>query len=87
MDVLLSRLEHLPSRKWGLHETVLCQELGIKAQENLSVRKQLGNLLTALERGGWGSKKDKNWTKTNCDIMDLRAANISNSFVETRSRL
>jgi hypothetical protein len=56
MNDPLSRLEGLPPNKWGLHETILCQELGIKAKEKLSVRKQLGDLLSALKIGYSGQK-------------------------------
>jgi hypothetical protein len=80
MDVLLSRLEHLPSRKWGVHETVLCQELGIKAQENLSVRTQLGRLLVALKKGRYRLKPADSWTTTGHLIIYLSATGTPNYF-------
>ena len=48
---ILSRLERLPLSKWGLHETVLCQELGLRAHEGASVRMQLGQRIHVLKVG------------------------------------
>jgi hypothetical protein len=78
MDDQLSRLEGLPPNKWGLHETVLCQELGIKAKENLSVRMQLGHLLSALKIGYSGQKQDNSRVKTGYDKIDLHDQSIPN---------
>jgi hypothetical protein len=76
MDVILGQLEALPPSKWGLHETVLCQELGLKAKENLSARKQLGQLLSALKKGYWGQKRNKSWTSTGYETIDLGITSI-----------
>jgi hypothetical protein len=80
MDDILSRLERLPPRKWGLHETVLCQELGIKAKDNLSVRSQLTKVVVALAKGRYRLKPDDPWTKTKYLIMDLSETSIANYF-------
>eukprot|EP00978_Attheya_sp_CCMP212_P037897 scaffold182673_cov65-Attheya_sp.AAC.1 len=70
-DNLLTRLEGLLPHKWGLHETYLCQALCMKATETSSVRMQLGELLTALKKGGRGNKRNNTWKKTGYDLMDL----------------
>jgi hypothetical protein len=80
MDVQLSLLEGLPPNKWGLHETVLCQELGLKAKENLSARKQLGQLLYALKKGYSGQKRDNSRVNTGYDEMDLFDTSVPNYF-------
>jgi hypothetical protein len=58
MNDILSRLERLPPSKWDLHETVLCQELCLKANEGASVRTQLWQLLQALKVGDSGQKRN-----------------------------
>jgi hypothetical protein len=80
MDDILRKLEDLPSSKWGLHETFLCQELGIKANEGASVRTQLTGLLVALENAGSGNKRMKTWTNTGYEKMDLSATSTRNEL-------
>jgi hypothetical protein len=80
MDDQLSRLEGLPPNIWGLHEAVLCQELDIKAKENLSVRTQLTQLLSALKIGYSGQKQDNSCVKTGYDKIDLYDKSTPNSF-------
>jgi hypothetical protein len=80
MDDILRKLEDLPSSKWGLHETFLCQELGIKANEGASVRTQLMGLLVALKNAGSGNKREKTWTNTGYDSMDLAATSTRNEL-------
>jgi hypothetical protein len=81
MNDILGKLEDLPSSKWGLHEPFLCQELGMKANEGASVRRQLAGLLVApLKIGGSGNKREKTWTNTGYDKMDLSASSTRNEL-------
>jgi hypothetical protein len=80
MDDLVKRLQSLPPGKWALHEMCLCQELCMSAKEGLCVRKQLGLLLAALEKGSWGQKRDKTWTSTGLPMMDLGDTGIPNTI-------
>jgi hypothetical protein len=79
MDEILGRLEALPPSKWSYHEKFLCQELRMSAKDGLGVHTQLGQLLTGLDNGGWGNRRDKkNWKSTGYDKMDLGITSISN---------
>jgi hypothetical protein len=82
-DDLLSRLEDLMPSKWGLHETYLCQALCMKATETTSVRTQLGELLTALKKGGSGNKHQNAWKQMGYNLMDLSDTSIPMTWIST----
>jgi hypothetical protein len=78
MDDILRRLQSLPPSKWGYHERYMCKKLGMSVKEGVTVRKQLGQLLSALREGGWGQKRNKTWTSTGLPMMDLGDTSIPN---------
>jgi hypothetical protein len=80
MDDILKRLQSLQPCKWAIHEKHLCRELNMSAKEGLGVRKQLGQLLSALKNGGWGQKRNYTWTETGLPMMDLGETSIPNTL-------
>ena len=73
-------IQGISRTKWNIHETVLCRELCIKANDHCSIRDQLSQHLEALRKGGTGNKKKKTWVPTGMEAMDLGECNISNEI-------
>jgi hypothetical protein len=75
MNALASLLQSIPDNKWNLHEKVVCRRLQLNPKEAVSVRNQLGQLISVLKRGGSGNKKAGTWKPTDFGSIDLSDEN------------
>jgi hypothetical protein len=80
MDALELLLQSLPNNKWNLHEKVVCRLLQMKPKESLSVRNQLGQVISVLKKGFSGNKRASTYKPTKFGAIDLSEENIPNKL-------
>lgn len=74
MNEVIERMRGLPPSKWGLHETVVCQRLGLTSKEGISVRSQLMEVVKALKKGYTGNQREKTAVLTGYPPTDLESS-------------
>lgn len=76
----ITRLKSIPTNKWHIHEAVLCRKLGMAAQDGLSVRRQLSNLVSALQKGHSGDRRRGTYESTGLPVMNLGDIGTANAL-------
>lgn len=75
MDDIISRLALIDDQKWSLHESVVCNMVGIVSMEGVSRVEKITDLLKVLSKGGKGDVRRGSWEPSKYGIVDVKDPN------------